>query len=216
MRASLLIKIAIGLVLIAVLGLLFVRSAISTRSEPYTTRAAWLREWKVVVESPIGPNEALLSLEAPREFASDLFRQVFSRSGESLSGPSTAAIPLVLKGEFDRSLAGHVTAEGLAAAARTAGLESSTLVPQCLGYRRVSAPGVNRQLYFVLFDAPAIAQFREQVQKLRPAEGATAAAYDPRSLSPILIVAATDSAFSRWLPLVADASGDCLAPLVSN
>jgi hypothetical protein len=216
MRASLLIKIAIGLAVVAVAGVLFVRSAISTRAEPYTTRAGWLRDWRVVEESPASPNEAVLSLQAPREFAADLFRQVFARSGESLSGPSTAAIPLLLKGEFDRAFAGHVMPAALAAAAREAGLESTPITPRCLGFRRVSAPGVNRQLYFVLFDAPAVNQFRDQIQNLRPDQGAAAAGYDPRGLSPILIVAATDSAFSRWLPLVADPETDCLAPLASN
>jgi len=216
MRASLLIKIAIGIALVAVLGVLFVRSAISTRAEPYTTRAEWLRDWKVVEGTPESQSDAVLSLEAPREFASDLFRQVFGRSGESLSGPSTASIPLVLKGEFDRAFAGHVTPQALADAARAAGLEATSFTPRCLGYRRVSAPGVNRQLYFVLFDAPAIVQFREQILKLRPEEGAAAAGYDPRAMSPLLIVAATDSAFSRWLPLAADPDVDCLAPLVSN
>ena len=216
MRLSLLVKIAVALAVVAVLGVLFVRSAISTRAEPYTTRAEWLRDWKVVEGTPSGQNDAVLSLEAPREFASDLFRQVFTRSGESLSGPSTASIPLLLKGEFDRAFAGHVTPAALAAAARAAGLESTTFTPRCLAYRRVSAPGVNRQLYFVLFETPAIAQFREQIVKLRPAEGAAAAAYDPASMSAFLIIAATDAAFSRWLPLVADPNVDCLAPLVAN
>jgi hypothetical protein len=216
MRASLLIKIAIGLAVVAVLGMLFVRSAISTRAEPYTTRAEWLRDWKVVEGSPSSPNDAMLSLEAPREFSSDLFRQVFGRSGESLSGPSTASIPLLLKGEFDRAFAGHVAPDALAAAAREAGLESTSFTPRCLGFRRVSAPGVNRQLYFVLFDAPAVGQFRAQIQTLRPDGGAAAAGYDPRGLSPILIVAATDSAFGRWLPLVSDPNVDCLAPLVNQ
>jgi hypothetical protein len=213
---SLLVKIGIGVAVVAVIGVLFVRSVVSTRSEPYTTRSEWLRGWKVVEGSPSASGDAVISLEAASGFAGDLFRQVFARSGESMSGPSMAAIPLVLKGEFDRAFSGYVTPSALADAARAAGLESMPLTPRCVGLRRISAPGVTRQLYFVLFEAPAFGTFREQIQQLRPAEGAAAAGYDPRGLSPVLIVAATDPGFSSWLPLVADPAVDCLAPLSSQ
>jgi hypothetical protein len=133
-----------------------------------------------------------------------------------LSGPSVASIPLVLKGEWDRAFAGSVSPDALLGAARAAGLETSTLTPRCLGYRRVSAPGVNRQLYFVLIDAPAITGFRAQLPQLRPDGGAAAAGFEPRALSPIVIIAASDAAFSRWLPLAADPAADCLAPVVGQ
>jgi hypothetical protein len=212
-RSSALIKVALGLAVVAGLGVLFVRSAISTRAEPYTTRPEWLRNWRVVEAEPTAPTDALLALQAPDGFGSDLFRQVFSRSGESLSGPSSPAIPLVLKGEFDRALAGHVTPQALADAARAAGLESLTLVPHCIGYRRISAPGITRQLYFVLFDEPAIAQFRRDLQTRRPAGAGAPGDFDPAALSPVLFIAATDPAFGRWLPLAADPATDCIAPL---
>ena len=215
-RSSVLIKTAIGLAALAGLGVLFVRSAISTRAEPYTTRAEWLRSWKLAEASPSAPTDAVLALEAPRELAADLFRQAFARSGESLTGPSVPSIPLILKGEFDRTLAGHVTVDALVAAARAAGLESVALEPRCMAYRRVSAPGVIRQLYFVLFDAPAIARFREQIQGLRPDAGSGGAGFDPRALSPVLFVAASDADYARWQPLVADADADCIAPLQAN
>src|SRR3954447_14795415 len=215
-RSAVAIKISVGLVVLAVVGVLFVRSAISTRAEPYTSRADWLKNWKLVAASPSGPSEPVLSLEGPPEFASELFRQVFGRSGESLSGPTVASLPLLLKGEWDRAFAGYVTPEALLAAARAAGLESTALTPRCLGYRRISAPGVNRQLYFVIVDTPAIAGFRDQLGQLRPDGGAAAAGFDPRALSPIVIVAASDAGFSRWLPLAADPAAECLAPLTLN
>ena len=69
-----------------------------------------------------------------------------------------------------------------------------------MAHRRVSAPGINRQVYFVLFDLPLFDEFRRQVsQRLR--EGGQSSAFEPAAQSPILIVAATDAAFSRWLPL---------------
>ena len=42
--SAVIIKVIIGLAVVGLLGVLFVRSAISTRAEPYTTRAEWLRE----------------------------------------------------------------------------------------------------------------------------------------------------------------------------
>ena len=95
-------------------------------------------------------------------------------------------------------------------------LETAALTPRCLAYRRVSAPGVNRQLYFVLVDTPAVAGFRDQLGGLRPDGGAAAAGFEPRALSPIVIVAASDAGFSRWLPLAADPAADCLAPVVAQ
>jgi len=67
----------------------------------------------------------------------------------------------------------------------------------------------------VLFDWPLFDEFRRQVsQRLR--EGGQSSAFDAAAQSPILIVAATDAAFSRWLPLRADADKDCFAPIIPN
>ena len=79
--------------------------------------------------------------------------------------------------------------------------------------RRVSQPGSTRQVYFVLFELPPFDEFRRQVfQRLRDAGGRTST-FDPAALSPVLIVAATDAAFSRWLPLRARTDEDCFAPI---
>ncbi len=76
--------------------------------------------------------------------------------------------------------------------------------------RRISAPGIIRQLYFVLFDMPAFHDFR---QKAAARVRATGAPFDPAALSPTLIVAATDAMFRQWQPLRADADKDCFAPI---
>ena len=213
-RSIRLIKIAVALAALAGLGFLFVRSVRETRSEPYTTDRMGLRNWTVAIEPGSSATSPMLVLRPPPELVNDLFQQVFARAMESLFTPTGAAIPLVLKGEFDRAFAGRATPEALVAAARNAGLDSTTLEPQCLAYRRVSGPGVTRQLYFVLFNAPAFALFREQIGAL-PDHGAAARPdFDPAALSPVLFIAGADQAFNSWLPLRADPKTDCVAPIV--
>jgi hypothetical protein len=120
---------------------------------------------------------------------------------ESLKAPALAAIPLVLRGEFDRVLGDQLTADGLLAAARTAGLESANFTPRCLVHRRVSEPGGTKQVYFLVFDAPAVARFRQQL------------GLDGEALSPVLFVAGAGPDFNSWLPLRVDVGTQCLAPV---
>jgi hypothetical protein len=214
-RRSGLIKAAVGLVALGVVGVLFVRSARSVRAEPFNVSRDRLARWTLAIEPPSSASGVLLGLQPPRELASALFNDVFARTGESLSGPLPPAIPLILHGELDARAAGTLGPDALLSLARAAGFESATLEPRCMAHRRVSAPGINRQVYFVLFDWPLFDEFRRQVsQRLR--EGGQSSAFEPAAQSPILIVAATDAAFSRWLPLRADADKDCFAPIIAN
>jgi hypothetical protein len=211
-RRSGLIKAAVGLVALAVVGVLFVRSARSVRAEPFKVSRDRLTRWTLAIEPPSSPSGALLELRPQRELAATLFNEVFARSGESLSGPVPAAMPLILKSELDARSAGALGPDALLALARGAGFESAPLEPRCMAHRRVSAPGVVRQVYFVLFDMPAFGEFRRQVsQRLRDAGGTS---FDPAAQSPVLIVASADEAFSRWLPLRADVDKECFAPIV--
>ena len=206
-----LIKAVVALVVVGGLGVLFVRSAKNVRSEPYEMARHRLTGWSLAIDR--SPNQAgvLLGLQPDKQTAAMLFSQVFSRTGESLSGPVPAAIPLVLQSEFDRAKAGTLTPDALLTSARTAGLESSAFEPRCMAHRRVSEPGITRQVYFVRFAWPTFDAWRRQVaDQMREAGGA---GVDPAALSPVLIVAASDAAFSRWLPLRADAEDDCLAPM---
>lgn len=198
------------------LGFLFVRSVRDARSAPYTIDPEHLRNWMVVFEPVSSPTEPVLALRPPPELALELFRQVFARSMESLSAPSPAAIPLLLQGEFDRALAGRVTPDALVTAARNAGLESAAFEPRCLAYRRRSEPGVTRQLYFVVFNAPVFGRFREQIGALRDRGAASSADFDAAALSPVLIIAASEPTVGRWLPLRANAEIDCVAPIVTG
>jgi hypothetical protein len=209
------VKIVVALGVLAVLGVLFVRSVRDARSTPYTIEPELLRNWTVAFEPASSPTEPVLALRPPPELAGELFRQVFARTMESLNAPRPAAIPLLLQGEFDRAFAGRVTPDALVAAARNAGLESATLEPRCLAHRRVSEPGDTRELYFVVFDAPALGRFREHIGALPDGGAASSAGFDPAAVSPVLIIAASDPAFNRWLPLRADPEIDCVAPIVS-
>jgi hypothetical protein len=125
---------------------------------------------------------------------------------ESMSAPKSPGIPLVLQSELDRGGA-QVAVETLVAAAREAGLESAPLQPRCLGRRRVSGPGATRQVYFVLFDAPAFGRFRERIATL------LGSSFDPAAQSPVLLVAVAESTLGHWLPLRADPQKDCVAPI---
>lgn len=210
------IKILVALVALAIFGFLFVRSARDSRANPYTLERAQLQGWTVALEPAAGPSSPLLVLTPPPELLRGLFNQVFSRAMESLSTPVPGAIPLLLKGEFDRAFAGHVTPEALVAAARTAGLESTTPQPHCMAYRRVSTPERTRQLYFVLFEAQPFERFREQIATLLDTAAGGHIDYDPAALTPVLFVAATDTEFNHWLPMKADAAADCVAPITAN
>jgi hypothetical protein len=207
-----LIKIGIALAALAVLGVLFVRSARSARSEPFEVARDRLTRWTLQLEPGGSDSGTLLSLEPQRELAGTLFNQVFTRTGESMSGPVSGAMPLILKSELDERAFGTIGPEALLTLAKQTGLETATFTPRCMAQRRISAPGVTRQLYYVPFDLPVFEEFRRQVaQRLR--DGGVTSAFNPAAQSPALIVAATDAAFSRWLPLRADAQ-ECFAPLV--
>jgi hypothetical protein len=207
-----LIKTVLVIAALSVLGWLFVRSAQNVRSEPYEIARGQLAGWTLALDPAPDGSGVVLGLQPDKITATRLFSQVFSRSGESLSGPVPAAMPIILQREFDRARAGTLTPEALLASARAAGLESSSFEPRCMAYRRVSAPGILRQVYFLRVEWPAFAAFRRQAaEQMRAAGGA---GLDPAALTPLLIVAGSDPEFGRWLPLRAESGDDCLAPML--
>ncbi|MES1157490.1 MAG: hypothetical protein ABUL67_00195 [Haliangium ochraceum] len=213
-KGNRLVKVALALAALAGLGFLFIRSARDTRSAPYTIGAADLRDWVLALEPASGPTAPLLVLRPPGRLASGLFHQIFTRAMESLNAPAAPAIPLLLRGEFDKAFAGRVTPDALLAAARGAGLDAAAFKPACLAYRRSSDAHATQQLYFALFESPAFSRFREQMGVLRNASPSERADFDPASLSPLLFVAAAETMFNDWLPLRADPKTDCVAPIV--
>ena len=210
-RQSVLIKVVVGVIALGVLGVLFVRSAQSTRSEPYTVTRDRLGRWTLTIDAMPARSGVVLGLRPQPELASELFNQVFLRSGESMNGPTPPAMPLVLQRELDDAVGDALAPESLLALARASGLESATFEPRCMAHRRVSEPGSTRQVFFVRFKWPAFDEFRRQVSQQMGAAGHTG--FEPAALSPVLIVAASDAAFATWLPLQASAIDDCLAPI---
>jgi hypothetical protein len=200
-KKPLLIKVAASAGALAAFGLLFMRSLEDSRTAPYTVERQHLRTWTLALEPASRPNDPLLILRPSPELATAVFRQVFSRAMESLNTPLAPAVPLVLRAEFDRVVADQLTQEALLSAARSARLETAEIAPRCVVHRRVSEPGGTRQVYFLLFDAPAIMQFRQQI------------GLDPAELSPILFIAGAGPDFTSWLPQRVNAEADCLAPV---
>ena len=58
-----------------------------------------------------------------------------------------------------------------------------------------------RQLFLLLFDFPEFDRFRAEIARLLETRGGNAAMFDPRALSPTLLVASSDRAFHRHLSL---------------
>ena len=201
-RVHPLIKVAVAILLLAGVGMLFIRSVKDTRAEPYLVSANHLQNWTLGIDTAADAGGAVVSLRPPPELPMNLFRQLFSRQMESLGTPSQPGIPLVLR----REIPDDVTAGAVLAIAREAGLDRVVPSPTCVGYRRVSDPGITRQLYFMWFDLPAFDRFR---QALTSRAGA---GFAPAGLSPVLMMAAQPN-FAGWLPIVVDQNRDCIAPV---
>ncbi len=211
-RLSLLPKVALWLVALSALAVLFLRSAQSARETPFTLEREGLAPWSLVSEPDRDALGAWLALRPPTQLTPPLGRQIFARAGESIHYPNPPSMPLILRSEFDVALTGVMTPDAVTSLARTAGLESPTFEPRCMGRRRVSEPGSTRSVYFIVFDAPAFGQFRQAVAvQLRGTGGSSP--FDPAALSPVLIVAATDENFRRWLPIRVNPDADCMAPI---
>src|SRR5688572_14580806 len=138
MRTSLPLKLLIGLGAVAVLGYLFVRSLETTHAEPYLVEREHMRTWTLVLESAEGHTSPLLSLRTSGDLAASLFRQLFRRTMESMSGSVHSSIPIVLNGEFARGLSARMTADELLASARESGLETAAHGLRCLAHLRKS------------------------------------------------------------------------------
>ena len=199
MKKSLLIKITAGIVGLGVFAFLFMRSLEDTRAAPYTVPSRHLTSWTLAIEPASKPNDPLLVLRPAPELTSGLFKQIFSRSMESLNTPTEPSVPLILRSEFDRVVGDQLTQDALIAAARAAGVESAPTL-RCVVHRHVSEPGVVRQAYFIHLHAPAVVQWRRQL------------GLDPEALTPMLFVAGAGGDFNSWLPHRAT-DADCLASI---
>ncbi len=197
------IKAVIVLTVLAGGGWLFVRSAQDARAEPYQVSARHLQGWTLGLDTAADSQGSVVSLRPPPELPMNLFRQLFSRQMESMGTPSQPGIPLALRQELPSTM----TPEMVLSLAQSAGLDRAAIVPTCVGYRRVSAMGATRQLYYVLFSVAGFEAFRTALaQQAGPA-------LSPEALSPVLMMAAQPD-FSGWMPIGAGAKADCVAPVV--
>jgi hypothetical protein len=212
-RQRILVKLAVGTAILALLAVLFLRSVSSTRAEPFAVGRATLTGWTLESQPGADPLGSWLALRPPDQLAAALGRDIFRRGGESVNYPNPAVVPLLLQSEYDRAFAGRVPPEQIVSLARAAGLESTTWTPRCMGYRRVSEPGTTRGVYFLLLDAAPFDDFRQRLLALRQSAGGDQPLFDPPALSPVLIVAALDGNFGRWMPLRAEPESDCMAQI---
>jgi hypothetical protein len=197
-----LIKVVIVLAVVAGGGWLFVRSAQDARAEPYQVSSRHLQAWTLGIDTAADSQGSAVSLRPPPELPLNLFRQLFSRQMESMGTPLMPGIPLALRSELPAT----VTPEQVLALAQAAGLDRATIAPTCVGYRRVSALGATRQLYYLLFSVSGFEEFRAALaQQAGPA-------FKPEALSPVLMMAAQPD-FTGWMPIGADAARDCVAPV---
>jgi hypothetical protein len=196
------VKALLAVAALSALGYLFVRSVADVRSEPYEMASAQLTNWTLAADSEQMAEDAAIALRPPAELPMNLFRQLFARQMESLSTPAAPGIVLVRRTE----LASGVTADQLLSLARESGLDRATLSPRCIGYRRVSARGLVRQLYFVWFTLPEYDAFRRRVTAL------AAPGYAPAAMSPVMLTAA-EPGFEGWHPIAVDEDADCVAPV---
>ena len=212
-RQSSWVKVVVGLAAFAIVAVLFLRSISSTRAAPFAIERENLAGWTLVPAPRPDPQGSWLALSPPTQLGMSLGRQIFLRGGESVSYPNPPLVPLLLQSEFERAFAGTVLPEDIVSLARTAGFESSTWKPRCMGYRRISEPRRPRGVYFVLLDAAPFDRFRQQLLELLRQAGRDPSLFDPAALSPVLIVAGLDADFGRWMPLRADPEADCMAPV---
>ncbi len=197
-----LIKVAVVLLLLAGIGLLFVRSAQDVRAEPYLVSSLHLKGWTIGIDTASDSQGSVVSLRPPAELPMYLFRQLFSRQMESMGTPSMPGIPLALRAELPAT----VTPGQVLELARSMGLEQAAITPTCVGYRRVSAMGATRQLYYVLFAVAGFDAFRAALAQQSGRD------FKPDALSPVLMMAAQPD-FTGWMPIGADAARDCIAPV---
>jgi hypothetical protein len=209
-----LVKVVGALVLVAGVGFLIMRTAQSSRSEPYTLPPeALIGPWTLSIETSSASSEPtlpVLVLRPPSALTQALFDQTFKRAMESMSAPETQGIPLVLQGELDRAGPGRLSPDELIAIARRAGLDAVAPTARCVGHRHLPEPDTRQQVFFAIFDSPAFVTFRKELaERLGPSA-------DAAFVSPVLIIGTVESSMQRWLPLRTDPETDCLAPIVNQ
>ncbi|MGC4084894.1 MAG: hypothetical protein QM736_22965 [Vicinamibacterales bacterium] len=167
--------------------------------------------WTMVTSD--GTDPWVVGMKPPESLTTSLFEQVSARAGTALVAPPHPAIPLVLRSEFDEALQGAFGVDSIQRMAIDAGLDADVpFEPVCLAHKTVDGVDGPAELYFVPFVSAGFNQLRVNLMPEHP-EQAGIGIYDPSILTPILVVAASDSSFDRWWPLRFDQDRDCEAPV---
>jgi len=177
---------------------------------PITIPPEALSGWTLVASD--GTDPWIVGIRPPDALTSTLFREASRRAAGTLVAPPHPALPLVLRSEFDEGLQGVYGTDSVLRIARDAGIENDAFAPVCLAHRTADGPSGRAELYFVPFTSTAFNTMRVDLVPAQP-EHAGIGVYEPGTLTPILIVGASDSNFDRWWPLPFDESSDCEAPL---
>lgn len=163
--------------------------------------------WPIIVSN--GTDPWIAALAPPTDLLAKLSGEVTRRAGRALVAPPHPGLPFVLRTEFDEGLQGVYGTDSVVRMARDAGLDVAHLQPVCLAHRRSEGPAGRAEMYFVPFESAEFSQLRVDLTPSEP-EHAGVGIYDPSTLTPILIVGATDANFERWWPLRFDAAADCV------
>lgn len=178
---------------------------------PVSVEPEVLGRWTLVVSD--GTDPWTVGMRPPDALLNRLFDDAARRAERALVRPAHPALPLVLRSESDEGLQGVYGTDSVLRIAREAGLEDVEFQPVCLAHRTVKDSSVNAELYFAAFTSAPFAQFRLDLTPPQP-EHAGIGVYEPATLSPLLMIGATDGDFSKWWPLAFDPALDCDSPLV--
>jgi hypothetical protein len=178
------------------------------RSRPYHVDRAALSGWTVVLGA--GNDPWVVALEPPASLTTSLFEQVAANVDRPLVAPRHAALPLVLRPEYDDALQGVYGAMDIQRMARQEMTGETTVEPVCIGRRADSQHGATGELYFLALNSQLFNALRLELRPDFP-EHAGIGVYDPGAMTPILPIATTDTDFGRWWPIRLERITDCQA-----
>jgi len=202
----------IGLLVVFVVGLAWLWRRNRTPMS-VTFSATAFTSWPIIVSN--GTDPWIAALAPPEAVMSTLSAEVTRRAGRALFAPPHPGLPLVLRTEFDEGLQGVYGTDSVVRMARDAGVDATALQPLCLAHQVRDGSGPRAEIYFVPFESPEFSQLRIDLTPTEP-EHAGVGVYEAGTLTPILIVGATDANFDRWWPLRFNAATDCVGTVATT
>jgi len=178
------------------------------RSQPYHVDRAALSGWTVVLGAPEDP--WVVALEPPASLTASLFQQLATKVDRPLVAPRHAALPLVMRPEYDDALQGVYGAMDIQRLARQEMTGGSTVEAVCVGRRADPQNATSGELYFLAVSSPAFDALRLELRPDFP-EHAGIGVYDPGAITAVLPIASTDTDFGRWWPIRLQRLTDCQA-----